>query len=215
MKGEPPIAHSRGGAFSRSMLLAESPPTVQPDAADAPLDPADVFAQHGDFVWRTLQRLGVRHADLEDVAQDVFLVVGRQLRGFEGHSKITTWLYAICVRVASTHRRRAWVRREVPTSEPLEGPDPQGGPDDALEAARMRKRLHEVLDLMDVEARALLVMYELDEMSCEEIAGVLGVPTGTVYSRLHAARKGFEAALKRHQARSRPPMVARWFGRMS
>jgi RNA polymerase sigma-70 factor, ECF subfamily len=197
------------------MLIAESHDAVQPDAAEAPLDPADVFGQHGDFVWRTLQRLGVREADLEDVAQDVFLVVGRQLRRFEGHSKITTWLYAICVRVASTHRRRAWVRREVPTSEPIEGPDPEGGPDEALDAARLRRRLHEVLDLMSVEPRALLVMYEIDEMPCDEIAAVLGVPTGTVYSRLHSARKEFQAAMKRHQARSRPPTMARWFGRTS
>jgi RNA polymerase sigma-70 factor (ECF subfamily) len=197
------------------MLIAQDHPIVEPRAGEAPLDQAEVFAQHGDFVWRTLQRLGVRDADLEDVAQDVFLVVGRQLRGFEGHSKITTWLYGICVRVASTHRRRAWVRREIPTSEPLDGPDPEGGPDDALEAARLRKRLHDVLDLMDGEPRALLVMYELDEMSCEEIATLFGIPTGTVYSRLHAARKEFQAALKRHRARSPVPRIARWFGRKS
>jgi RNA polymerase sigma-70 factor (ECF subfamily) len=216
MKADPAISHSWGGELpAPPMLIAESPEAVQPDAAEAPLDPADVFARHGDFVWRSLQRLGVREADLEDVAQDVFVVVGRQLRGFEGHSKLTTWLYGICVRVASTHRRRAWVRREVPTSDPLEGPDPAGGPDEALDAARLRRRLLEVLDRMDVAQRALLVMFEIDEMPCEEIAAVLGVPTGTVYSRLHAARKEFQAAMKRHQARSRPTVLGRWFGRTS
>jgi RNA polymerase sigma-70 factor, ECF subfamily len=197
------------------MLIAQDHPIVEPRADEAPLDQAGVFAQHGEFVWRTLQRLGVRDSDLEDVAQDVFLVVGRQLRGFEGHSKITTWLYGICVRVASTHRRRAWVRREIPTSEPLDGPDPEGGPDDALEAARLRKQLRDVLDLMDGEPRALLVMYEIDEVPCDEIAALLSVPTGTVYSRLHAARREFQAALKRHQARSAVPRIARWFGRKS
>jgi RNA polymerase sigma-70 factor, ECF subfamily len=216
MKAGPSTTHSsNGGSFSGPMLLTETQNAFQPNSAVEPLDPAGIFAQHGDFVWRTLQRLGVREADLEDVTQEVFLVVGRQLRWFEGHSKITTWLYGICVRVASTHRRRAWVRREIPTSDPLDSPDPDGGPEEALEAARLRKQLHEVLDLMSVEPRALLVMYEIDEMSCEEIAGVLGVPTGTVYSRLNTARKEFQSALKRHQARSRAPNVARWFGRTS
>jgi RNA polymerase sigma-70 factor, ECF subfamily len=215
MKADARADHSTGNQ-SVSMLIVEGQSIVKPQAAAiAPLDQADVFAQHGDFVWRTLQRLGVREADLEDVAQDVFLVVGRQLSGFEGHSKITTWLYSICVRVASTHRRRAWVRREVPTSEPLDGPDPEGGPDEALDAARLRKQLHDVLDLLEVEPRALLVMYEIDAMPCEEIAAALGVPTGTVYSRLYAARKEFQAALKRYQARSHMPRIARWFGRKS
>ena len=63
--------------------------------------------------------------------------------------------------------------------------------------------------------RALLVMYELDEMSCEELAEILGVPTGTVHSRLHAAREEFRAALKRYAARSLAPFVSRLFGRKS
>jgi RNA polymerase sigma-70 factor (ECF subfamily) len=63
---------------------------------------------------------------------------------------------------------------------------------------------------MSVERRALLVMYELDEMTCEEIAEVLGIPVGTVHSRLHAAREEFKSALKRWKARSRPAVTSQW-----
>jgi RNA polymerase sigma-70 factor (ECF subfamily) len=197
------------------MLVAQIRHDAEPDVEADPLDLGEVFARHSDFVWRTLQRMGVREADLEDVAQDVFLVVGQRLHEFERRSRVTTWLYGICLRVASTHRRRAWVRREIPTSEGADAPDPEGGPDAALETARKRRDLYAVLDLMSLERRALLVMYELDEMSCEELAEILGVPTGTVHSRLHAAREEFRAALKRYAARSLAPFVSRLFGRKS
>src|SRR4051794_31013438 len=83
--------------------------------AAIPRGAEDVLDLHGDFVWRTLQRLGIPNADLEDVFQEVLIVVHRQLGSFEGRSKMTTWLYSVCVRVASTHRRRAWFRRERAT----------------------------------------------------------------------------------------------------
>ena len=66
---------------------------------------------------------------------------------------------------------------------------------------------------MDIERRALFVMFELDEMSCEEIAEVLGVPVGTVHSRLHAARKEFQAALTRFSAREASQAATRRSGR--
>jgi RNA polymerase sigma-70 factor (ECF subfamily) len=194
-------------------------PTLE-DARDvssrdtAPRDVTEAFARHGAFVWRTLQRLGVRDADLEDVVQEVFLVVHRQLEGFDGRSRTTTWLYGISVRVASTHRRRAWVRRELPTDELPDGASSSAGPEEAYGAAEERKKLLEVLDLMDLEKRALFVMFELDEMPCEEIAMILSAPVGTVHSRLHAARREFQRALTRWHARQGRTRTPFWsFGR--
>jgi RNA polymerase sigma-70 factor (ECF subfamily) len=175
---------------------------------DVPSDVAEVFARHGDFVWRTLQRMGVRDADLEDLAQEVFMVVHRQLAGFRGRSRMTTWLYGISARVASTHRRRAWVRRELPASDWNEESS-SAGPEEALGLAEERRMLAEVMELMDIEKRWLFVTFELDEVPCEEIATILGVPVGTVHSRLHAARREFSAALKRwHAARAKTAKLA-------
>jgi RNA polymerase sigma-70 factor (ECF subfamily) len=172
-------------------------------AEDIPADATEVFARHGDFVWRTLERLGVRGADREDLLQEVFMVVHRQLGGFAGQARLTTWLYAIALRVVSTHRRRAWVRRESPRAELPDARASTSGPEEALGEAQERQQLCEVLDLMSLEKRALFVMYELDQLPCQEIAETLGIPVGTVHSRLHAARQEFQSACARWQARAR------------
>lgn len=181
---------------------------------DFPRDARAAFEQYGDFVWRVLQRLGVHDADREDITQEIFVVVHRQIGGFDGRSRMTTWLYGIAYRVVSTHRRRAWVRRERPTAELPETAASGAGPEQAASDAEERRKLEEVLDLMDLEKRAVFVMHELDEMSCDEVAAALGVPVGTVHSRLHHARDSFRAALKRWHARKTAPTRRAWpFGR--
>ena len=171
----------------------------------AALDVQTVHETQADFVWRSLQRLGIRSVDLEDVFQDVFVVVHRRLHTFDTSSALTTWLFGICLRVSAAHRRRAWFRREVPTADVAATHVAPAGerPDEALSRSRAQAALRRVLDAMDLDKRAVFVMFELDELSSEEIATILGVPVGTVWSRLHAARKQFEKILARQQARGR------------
>src|SRR3954470_20523583 len=72
-----------------------------------------IYEEHARFVWLTLQRFGVEPADLDDVAHDVFVVVHRRLDSFDGTSRMTTWLFGICMRLAANYRRR---RRRVPSA---------------------------------------------------------------------------------------------------
>ena len=65
----------------------------------------EAYRAHFAFVWRSLRRLGIREEDAADAAQEVFIVVHRKLPEFAGNSKLTTWLYGICFRVASERRR--------------------------------------------------------------------------------------------------------------
>ena len=169
-------------------------------AVDAPRDALAVHTQHADFVWRSLQRLGVRPNDLDDIFQEVFLVVHKRLGTFDGSSLLVTWLHGICVRVVAGHRRRAWFRREMPSASPPEDENvgPSEMPDDIYAVRQARATLTRVLDAMDIEKRAVFVMFEIDELTCDEIAAILGVPIGTVWSRLSAARKQFQAKLARH-----------------
>lgn len=169
--------------------------------AAAPADLREIHDAHGDFVWRSLQRMGVRDADLADVYQEVFLVIHQRLHTFDGSARLTTWLFGVCLRVASQHRRRAWVRRERPTDAPDARVDTAPAPDEALDARQRADRLRALLDALDPERRAVFVMYEVDGMTCEEIAAVVGAPLGTVYTRLRAARKDFEQAAARLRAR--------------
>jgi RNA polymerase sigma-70 factor (ECF subfamily) len=84
---------------------------------------------------------------------------------------------------------------------PPEPEGPSATPEQELADNQSRQRLEALLDELDLDRRAVFVMFEIDGMPCEEIAQLLGVPVGTVYSRLHAARKEFQRALVRMQAR--------------
>src|SRR3954469_25405956 len=84
--------------------------TTVPTGRTSSLDLTTIHRQHGDFVWKMLQRMGVAERQLEDATQDAFLVVHRRLASFDGTASMTTWLYGICLRVAAAHRRRASVR---------------------------------------------------------------------------------------------------------
>jgi RNA polymerase sigma-70 factor (ECF subfamily) len=167
-----------------------------------PLDAAAVHAAHAEFVWRSLARLGVKDPDLPDMLQEVFLVVHRRAHAFDGSSKLTSWLFGICLRVAASYRRRAHRRYERPL-EPAQLP-PSAEADDpehALQRRQARHQLEELLDSMPLDKRAVFVMFEIDELSCADIALELDVPIGTVHSRLHAARAAFTKAIERQRAR--------------
>jgi RNA polymerase sigma-70 factor (ECF subfamily) len=175
-------------------------------AATKPQDAASggvnkIHAEHASFVWLTLQRVGVPPADIEDLLQEVFVVVHRRLSSFDGSAKMTSWLFGICIRVAASHRRRAYFRREHTVAELPDSSSGEQTPEDRAVVREAERRLSTVLDQMDLEARALFVMYEIDELTCETIAEMLGIPLGTVYSRLHAARKAFRTELTRFKAR--------------
>ncbi len=184
-------------------LLAkpDAPRPVGPPAR--PLDLVAVHDLHASFVWCSLQRLGVRDPDLDDVFQEVFIVVHKRLHTFDGSSLLTTWLFGVCLRVAAAHRRRAWFRRETPTDELPDAEDASSRrPDELLAARQARALVARALDRLDLDKRAVFVMFEIDEVPSAEIAAMLGVPEGTVWSRLHAARKQFQAALARIQAKT-------------
>lgn len=162
----------------------------------------EVYAQWFDFVFRSVRRLGLRDAAVDDAVQDVFLVVYRRLADFEGRSSLKTWLFGITLRVVKDHRRRI-VRKDQPTEslrESLVGAH-EGCPDRAAQKAEAVRLIHEVLDSMDDDKRAIFVMAELEQMTAPEIAETLGVNLNTVYSRLRAARALFEMGVKRQHAR--------------
>jgi RNA polymerase sigma-70 factor (ECF subfamily) len=147
-----------------------------------------IFDEHAGYVWRSLRHLGVAEADIEDVCQEVFITVHRKLGEFEGRSTLRTWLYGICLRVASDYRRRAYVRRERAVAEPRDDSASSSTNQPDLRAEARGTLLH-LLDLLDDDKRAVLVLYEIEGLSMKEVAEVIGCPLQTAYSRLHAARK--------------------------
>lgn len=167
------------------------------------LDVRTVHREHATFVWRSLQRLGVRGAELDDAHQEVFIVVHRKLGTFDDASaKLTSWLFGICMRVASAARRKAHRRHEVLTCVmPEQGSGVDTGPEGRLQQRQAAELVDRVLDTLDLEKRAIFVMFEMDQLSCQEIADIVDVPLGTVHSRLHAARSEFQEGIRRNTLR--------------
>jgi RNA polymerase sigma-70 factor (ECF subfamily) len=169
----------------------------------------EVYRAHFRFVWRVLGRLGVREADLMDVTQNVFVVVHRQLAGFEARAELTTWLFSICRLVAKDYLRSAPIRREVVVDvRDLARRSASGDlPLTRLDTQDLSHLLEAILDKMPEKLRLVFVMFELEEMSGEDIARMLNVPVGTVRSRLRLARAAFQREVQLLGDRSEPAFV--------
>lgn len=181
-------------------------PQAQPRAA-ARLSFEAVYDEHFALVWRTVRRLGVPDALVDDVVQEVFLVVHRRLDDFEGRSSLKTWVCAIVARVASDARRS--LRRKSPHTRSADAAvdaDTVADEDAANPHERTARNegvrlLHRLLDELDDDKRVVLVLAELEQLSVPEIAEALGENVNTVYARLRAARHAFEKAALRERAR--------------
>jgi RNA polymerase sigma-70 factor (ECF subfamily) len=159
-----------------------------PDGFDA------LYGEHFEFVWRTLRRLGVRPEDLDDAAQDVFIVFLRRRAEFRRDSSYRTWLFGIGSNVAHQYRRKAQRQAQTaPVSDSQHAPHPS-----PLEQASSSEALRVIdgfLASLDESKRDVFILAELEQMSAPEIAEALGVKLNTVYSRLRAARLAFHALL--------------------
>jgi RNA polymerase sigma-70 factor, ECF subfamily len=163
-----------------------------------------VYNEYAAFVWRSVRRLGVRPADVEDVCQEVFVVVHRKLPEFEGRSTLRTWIFGVCMRTVSAHRRKASVRRELVTDEVPETSTAETQ-SDSVEQGRIREWMDKILDGLDDDRRAIYVLHELEGVPMSEAAQALGCPLQTAYSRLYAARKHVEAAARKAKFRRFEP----------
>ncbi len=134
-------------------------------------------------------RIGGPRVDAEDAAHDVFLVVFDRLEGLRAPAAFPSWLYAITRRVVSAHRRRAWVRRWWPGEVP-DHADQGAGPGRQTEQSQVAERVWAVLDQLPTHHREVLVLCDLEERADSEVAELLGLPKGTVKSRLRRARIG-------------------------
>lgn len=190
---------------------------VRPARAPAP-DDGDFVARardgdHGAFrvlveryqgrAYRLALRVLRDEAEAEDAVQDAFVKAYRSLDRFEGRAGFYTWLYRIVMNQCLDRKRRGRGGRPVEWSEELEAArDPAAelsapsGPDGELARLEVRQLVAAAIAGLPEDARRTLELREIDGLSYQEIAEALGVPRGTVMSRLHYARKRVREALR-------------------
>jgi len=163
----------------------------------------DMATTHFPNVWRFLRVLGVPSGSVDDGAQEVFLVAARKLADIRPGAE-RAFLFGAAVHVARELRRRRG-REELVTDPDDESLEPAllSTPEDSLDRKEEHDLLMTLLDGLTDELRTVFVLYEIEGQSMSEIAALLGVPPGTVASRLRRAREKFEARLQRHQLRMR------------
>lgn len=147
-----------------------------------------LYLAHVDTVRRVLARLLGPRFDVSDALQDVFVVALQKRDSYSGQALPSTWLHAIAQRVALSTRRRARLRAFLgmdAASEVSGGQTPQ----QLFEDREASEQLYALLDRLSEKKRTVWILYELEEMSGEQIAEIVGCPVKTVWTRLFHARR--------------------------
>ena len=163
---------------------------------------AAMLQQHFKLVWRTVRRLGVSEAACDDAAQHVFIVAADRLEQIPP-GKERAFLLGTACRVAANARRTQARRPEVNDDERLtREKHPSPDPEQLLQMKQMRELLDELLARLSDDLRTVFVLFELERLSSADIAEMLGIPIGTVASRLRRARAAFEAQVEQLKSTS-------------
>jgi RNA polymerase sigma-70 factor, ECF subfamily len=164
-----------------------------------------VYQQYFDFVWSSARRLGVETDSIDDLVQEVFIVIHAKLHTLQKPEALRSWIYGVVRRTVSTYRRakRASSGADSPANVGLEAVSQGPTPLEQTETNAELELLSSLLAQLDEPKREVFALVELEELSVPEVAELLEIPLNTAYSRLRIARQLFEAALARHEARTR------------
>jgi RNA polymerase sigma-70 factor, ECF subfamily len=156
-----------------------------------------LYARHHVQVYRFILRLVRNEATAEDLVSEVFLDVWRQAGRFEGRSQVSTWLLAIGrFKALSALRRRGEDELADEAAAAIE--DPADNPGDALQKSDRNAILRQCIAALSAEHREIIDLVYYHEKSVEEVAEIVGIPEGTVKTRMFYARKKLADLLKGH-----------------
>ena len=197
-----------GVRTSLQLLSGSEPATAEASrvrVVSAPSSFEAVYDEQVDFVWRNAKRLGVGDDSLDDIVQQVFLVVHRRLAEAPPEVPMRAWVFGILSHVVRDYRRG--VRRKSPhlAQGPIDpatiAEAPGSGPFDTQARSEALGVVIELLAELSDDKREIFVLSELEQLTAQEIADLVGLNVNTVYSRLRAARQDFERAAERARTR--------------
>ena len=149
-----------------------------------------------------------REEDARDATQETFLAAFRNLRGFRGEAKVSSWLHRIAVNQCITRQRRSKVRSESALDEEHEADSksfatPRShSPAYVTEGRQETAAVRRAINSLPVELRQVVVMKEFEELTFREIADALDLPLSTVKSRLYTALKQLQMRLQKFESRN-------------
>ena len=165
------------------------------------VDIGQAYQLHAPFIARVIEKLTGAGPHVDDLLQETFIVAHKKRNDFEKRSALRTWLYGIAKNLCMHHKRG--LARFLNFKEKLQSmPNSVSStPDQTLEVSRELQLAESVITSMSFKQREVFVLYELEEMEGPEIAELLNIPIGTVWTRLHKARQVFQSKLEKKRMR--------------
>jgi len=164
---------------------------------------ARIFSEQADFVWRSLRRLGVPAADVDDAVQEVFLVVHRRISEYEDRGLLRAWLFSISRQISSHYHRSAQRSEDRQRGLVMNAAAPDL--EEVLARREAEQIVNKFLDELEEPQRMVFYLSDIEGMTAPEIAAALDVNLNTVYGRQRQARKRFEEVIRRHARETGEP----------
>ena len=175
-----------------SLRLIRSPPRAPAPEGDC----LETFERELDYMFGTLQRLGARPGDMEDLLQEIFVALYRNWPMLDTTRSLRPWLFGVAFRVIRTHRRRR--AREAP-HEGLDPEDSSPTPEAWLQGQESLALLSAALQHVPMPRRSVLIKHDLDGLDVIDIARELSITKFGVYARLYKGRRELASAVRRLQ----------------
>jgi len=148
--------------------------------------------KHKNLVWHMVLRMVKQQEDAEDICQDVFMRVFKDIGKFRGDSKLSTWIGSITYNICVDYVRKKGREKVYPTDNlgpVIAGKAAVERASDGIDKAELKKVVHRVIDAMPLHYRTVVTLYHLEEFSYREIEEITGMPEGTIKSYLNRGRQ--------------------------
>ncbi|MBC8315283.1 MAG: RNA polymerase sigma factor [Bacteroidales bacterium] len=157
-----------------------------------------LIEKYKNLVWHMVLRMVSQQEDVEDLCQEVFLRVFKDIGKFRGESKLSTWIGAIAYNMCITYLRKKGKNLVVPVEDytPVTAGMPsEDSADKAFDKNNMKKIVHQIIESLPVQYRTVITLFYLEELSYKEIEEITGMPDGTIKSYLNRGRQAIREGI--------------------
>ncbi|MBN1309008.1 MAG: sigma-70 family RNA polymerase sigma factor [Chitinispirillaceae bacterium] len=158
---------------------------------------SELFFKYKEMVYRVVYRLLGNSEETYDAVQQTFIELYKSLPGYAGKSKFTTWLYRIAVNVSIQFFRKRRSHEKTQTLDPELLADSTAEKESSIEKKELRKQIEQALASLHIRKRTVVILHDIENRTMEEISAIIGVPVGTIKSRLFYGREELRKKLDR------------------